>query len=83
MEPVIATLQSNGSSRIPAPRLKGRSLAELNGNVCYFMRTYKIKPTERIPEGQSASRGYSECEMASDYEIRSAIAHEKGQAELK
>lgn len=83
MEPIIASLQPNGPGRIPLPRLRGRSLADLNGNVCYTMRTYKIKPTERIQEGESVNGGYSECEMASNFEIHSAVAHKKEPAKVK
>ena len=61
----------------------GRSLADLNGGVCFTMRMYKIKPTERLADGESANRGYSECQMASDYQIRSADAHENGPAKTK
>lgn len=53
------------------------NLAEVNGDVCYTMRTYKMKPTERLRDQQNLFRGYSECEMASKYRIRSAEAHQK------
>jgi len=65
--------------RVPSARFRtrhGLSLADVNGDVCYTMRTYKLKPTERIRD-QENFRGYSECEMASDFQIRSAEAHEK------
>lgn len=68
----------------PAMRKRaGRSLADSNGDVCFTMRVYKIKPTERIREGETVDRGYSECEMASDYQIHSAEAHDKEPAKLK
>ena len=47
-----------------------------HGGVCYAMRTYKVKPTERIRDHENFSRGYSECEMASNFQIRSAEAHQ-------
>jgi hypothetical protein len=42
-----------------------------------------MKPTERVKDGESVSRGYSECEMASNYELRSAVAHENRPEKLK
>jgi len=55
----------------------GLSLAEVNGDVCYTMRSYKVKATERIRDHENLFQGYSECEMASDFQIRSAEAHQK------
>ncbi len=42
------------------------------GNVCYTMRSYKVKPKERFAENESGRVGYSTCEMASAYRLRSA-----------
>jgi len=42
------------------------------GNVCYSMRSYKVKPKERFAENESGRVGYSTCEMASAYRLRSA-----------
>ncbi len=42
------------------------------GNICYTMRSYKVKPKERFAENESARAGYSTCEMASAYRLRSA-----------
>lgn len=55
-------------------QLWNHSLSELNGDICYTMRSYKVKPTERFTEGKNAQRGYSTCEMASGYRFRSAEA---------
>lgn len=55
----------------------GLSLANVHGDVCYTLRTYKVKPTERIRDHENPLQGYSECEMASDFHIRSAEAHQK------
>jgi hypothetical protein len=66
--------------RAPLARFKtgqGLSLAEVQGDVCYTMRSYKVKETERIRDHESLFRGYSECEMASNFQIRSAEAHQK------
>ena len=49
----------------------------LNDDVCYTMRTYKVKRTERLAKGESASRGYSTCELAPNFQIRSLLAPEE------
>lgn len=73
-------LAPDAQDRGPLARFRARSalnLADVNGDVCYTMRTYKMKPTERIRDRENLFRGYSECEMASNYQIRSAEAHQK------
>ena len=40
--------------------------------VCFAMRTYKVKPTERLRDNESGSRGYTTCQMGSNYQVRSA-----------
>lgn len=52
-------------------------LASLNDGVCYTMRMYKVKPKEHFAEDEGGTRGYSICEMASNYQLRSAIAHQR------
>jgi len=47
-------------------------------DVCYTIRSYKVKPTERIKDGESVAAGYSTCEIASSYRIRSADARGTG-----
>ncbi|HEX6802519.1 MAG TPA: hypothetical protein VF133_02485 [Terriglobales bacterium] len=61
----------------------GYNLADVNGNVCYVMRTYKVKRTERIRDDESVFRGYSECEMASTFQLRPAEAHAETAGESK
>ena len=39
------------------------------------MRMYKVKRKERFADGENGLRGYSTCELASNYQVRSAIAH--------
>lgn len=56
---------------------EGRSLAGADGNVCYTMRSYKVKRIERLQDGQRARRGYTTCEMADNYRLRSAEANVK------
>ncbi len=43
-----------------------------NGDVCYTMRSYKVKPREHFAEGESGRAGYSTCERASAFHFRSA-----------
>jgi hypothetical protein len=50
------------------------SVSELNGDVCYTMRSYKVQRTERLKVNQTGLRGYSTCQRASAYQIRSAEA---------
>ncbi len=42
-----------------------------DANVCYTMRSYKVKRTERLNDNESGVTGYSTCEMASTYKLRS------------
>jgi hypothetical protein len=36
---------------------------------------YKVKRKERFANGESGLRGYSTCELASNYQMRTAVAH--------
>jgi hypothetical protein len=40
--------------------------------VCFTMRTYKVKPAERLRDNESGAMGYSTCQIGSNYRIRSA-----------
>ena len=42
---------------------------------CLKLRMYKVKPTERLAEGETATRGYTTCELARNYQMRTAVAH--------
>jgi hypothetical protein len=70
--PFQAVLEDQAKSQ-PAPEAQ---MANADG-VCYTMRMYKVKATERLAGGESASRGYSTCELARNYQIRSAVLHEQ------
>jgi len=61
------------------PQPEKRSLADMNGEVCYTMRSYKVKRTERLADNESEHRGYSTCERASGYHVRSADTPAKNQ----
>lgn len=74
-----SALPPDTRDRVPPAQFRtrqGLSLANVNGDVCYTMRTYKVKPSERIREHENLFRGYSECEVASNFQIRSAEAHQ-------
>jgi len=47
----------------------------LYGSDCYKMRMYKVKRKERLADGESGLLGYSTCELASNYQVHSAVAH--------
>ena len=49
-----------------------RSRAQTNDDVCYTMRTYKVKRTERLTDRQRSLRGYATCVMAGNYRFHSA-----------
>ena len=57
-----------------APAERPRS-AVLNGSDCYKMRMYKVKRKERFADGEKGLLGYSTCELASNYQVHSAVAH--------
>lgn len=61
---------------LTAPAQQPRS-AVLNERDCYTMRMYKVKREEHFLAGESGSRGYTTCELASNYQVHSAIAHVK------
>jgi hypothetical protein len=60
------------SGAVPTTPAAFSQALDSQGNVCYTMRTYKVKPQERFAENESARAGYSKCEMASAYRLRSA-----------
>jgi hypothetical protein len=59
------------------PLILQPTFAIVNDDLCYTMRTYKVKRKEHFADGESGSRGYSTCEMATNYQVRSAVAHER------
>jgi len=70
--PFIRPDTKSGALQLRAPQLGVESRANANESVCYTMRSYKVKRTERLDDNQSGVRGYSTCEMASSYRLRSA-----------
>jgi hypothetical protein len=69
---IFTEAKPRDSNQLPATVVP---LAKLDDGVCYSMRMYKVKRTEHFADGKSASRGYSTCELASNYQFRSATAH--------
>jgi hypothetical protein len=63
---------SSGALQLRNPQLGFEAPAGASKDVCYTMRSYKVKRTERLDDSQSGVRGYSTCEMASSYRLRSA-----------
>jgi hypothetical protein len=56
-------------------KLRSREMAlDANGDVCYTMRSYKVKPKERFDEGENPGVSYSTCQLASSFRVRSANA---------
>jgi hypothetical protein len=51
-----------------------RPRAQTNDDVCYTMRTYKVKRTERLTDRQRSLRGYATCVMAGNYRLHSGDA---------
>jgi hypothetical protein len=72
--PDLFFLKDRPRLKFAAPAGQPRS-AVLNDADCYTMRMYKVKRKEHFADGESGSRGYSTCELASNYQVRSAIAH--------
>jgi hypothetical protein len=57
-------------STSPAKLHKG-TLATVDGNTCYTMRSYKVERTERMSD-EVTPRAYTTCQMASGFRVRSA-----------
>ena len=67
-------LNNEPRSEFSAPVEQSRP-AVLNERNCYFMRMYKVKHKEHFKDGENGLRGYTTCELASNYQMRSAVAH--------
>ncbi|HKW18162.1 MAG TPA: hypothetical protein VJO35_11710 [Terriglobales bacterium] len=53
-----------------------RKSAPVANSGCYALRVYEMNPKVGLAE-QGVLRGYTTCEWATNYQIRSAIAHDK------
>jgi hypothetical protein len=49
--------------------------AILTDEACLTLRMYKVKRKEHFADGETGFRGYTTCELASNYQVRSAVAH--------
>jgi hypothetical protein len=49
----------------------------LSGYTCLKLRTYQVKRQERFQASESAARGYSTCQLATNYQIRSTVEMER------
>lgn len=64
------------------PTSKARLMSQnLSSATCGTMRMYKVKRTERLAEGDNGMRGYSTCEIFSNYQVRSAVGVQKLQVD--
>ena len=81
--PFIKPDTKSGALQLRAPQLGVESRANANESVCYTMRSYKVKRTERLDDNQSGMRGYSTCEMASSYRLHSADSKVQQPVRLK
>jgi hypothetical protein len=52
----------------------------LSGYTCLKLRTYRVKRQETFSESESGSVGYSTCQWASNYQLRSTFDTETLQA---
>jgi len=62
-----------------ATQREGVSLGGDDGNLCFTMRSYKVKRTERVTDGERAQRSYTTCEMAGNYRFRTAVSNGKSE----
>jgi len=55
---------------------KGAWVVPLNASndVCYTLRTYKVRRTERLSDNENGQRSYTTCQFAADFQFRSADA---------
>ena len=81
--PFVKPDATSGALRLRDPQLGVESRADADQNVCYTMRSYKVKRTERLADNQSGLRAYSTCEMASSYRLRSAEGNIQQPVRLK
>jgi hypothetical protein len=58
---------------------EGVALGVDDGNVCFTMRSYKVKRAERLTDGERAQRSYTTCEMAGNYRLRTAVSNVKAE----
>jgi hypothetical protein len=62
-----------------------RDLLDLNtvlpgSNICYTMRSYKVKRQERFADNESGQTSYTTCQMGSEFQFRSAAGESSTQS---
>ena len=64
------------------PTSKARLMSQnLSSATCGTMRMYKVKRTERLSDGDTGVRGYTTCEIFSNFQVRSAVGVQKLQVD--
>jgi hypothetical protein len=48
----------------------------LSGYTCLKLRTYRVRRRETFSEGEAGTVGYSTCQWASNYQLRSTVETE-------
>ena len=66
--PVLSLADSVTARRIG----RTRTGVDPNANICFTMRSYKVKRTERLAKNEDGLTGYSTCKMESSFRVRSA-----------
>ena len=71
---MLSLIAPSGNSDASVLRRMGRGQRiELSpfADVCFTIRSYKVKPAERLRDNESGTIGYSTCQMGSNYRVRS------------
>ena len=68
----VNRIAPRGNAIAPVYSLDQPLLLNPQSGVCFTMRTFKVKPTERLQD-ENGMRGYSTCQMGSEYRVRNAV----------
>ena len=68
-------LLPNEETRVDLGRPLAPRSTVLNGGICYTLRMYRVKHVEHLADGDTGRSGYTTCELGSNYQYRSAVAH--------
>lgn len=73
--PEVHRVALGGNAMGPAYRPGQALVLNPYAGVCFTMRTYKVKNTERLQDNFNGGfQEYSTCRMGSDFRIRTAVA---------
>jgi hypothetical protein len=67
---------TSGGSTYPLRRGTSNSPGMASENSCLKLRMYKVKRQEHFSDNESGFRGYSTCQSASNYQVRSAVGEQ-------